>query len=587
MRIGRLARRGGVLALLFAAITVGMLRPWPSKVSQGMPQNLGDSVLITWIMHWGAHSLTTDPLHYFDGNVFWPAPNTLAYSDLLLPFVPVYGLFFGVTQEWPLATNLTVLSMFGLSLASTYLLARRLIGSTAGSILAAVAFTFTGLHLSEWGHIQLSTLGLLPLAAYFTIRFLDERRWWTAVAAGVTTACTLLAAVYFGLLWFLALAILVLGYAVAKRFRPGPRFFPGVAVIGVVAVVLMAPALYRYAQQGERRGFEEYRGLKGRDLVTPAFGSYLWKDRFTFEGAPALQEHGLYPGVTVTLLAVVGIGAVSRGRRASPEADAPMADGPVAEDDDLASSPDAPLHLGLLAVAGTVGLVLSIGPTALGVPMPFRLFHAVVPGFSGIRVYTRLAMLFLLVLALLAGAGLARVRRAVGRGRRWPGTVVAGLAVLVVLVDLAAPVNFSPFPDDDATLAVYHRLDNRPPGAVVEIPMVDAGVLPAEWAYVEAPRMVYGTIDFHPRVNGYSATAPDTYSADLVLFNAFPTPEGVHRAFEIRVRYVVIHVGAVTDYATFSEADAQARVDALPATARAERVGNAWLVDLGPVRPPD
>jgi hypothetical protein len=44
---------------VFALATAVMLRPAPSTISESMPQNLGDSVLITWIMHWGAHALTT------------------------------------------------------------------------------------------------------------------------------------------------------------------------------------------------------------------------------------------------------------------------------------------------------------------------------------------------------------------------------------------------------------------------------------------------------------------------------------------------------------------------------------------------
>lgn len=573
--------KGGALAAFFAAATVGMLRPWPGKISEGMPQNLGDSVLITWIMHWGAHILTSDPRRYFHGNNFWPAGNTLAYSDLLLPFVPVYGVFFSLTGNWPLSTNLTVLVMFGLALGATYLLAQRLIGSTIGSIVAAVAFTFTGFHLSEWGHIQLHTIGLLPLSAYFTIRFLDERTWWTAVATGVLTASTLLAAVYYGLLWFVGLGVFFAGYLVAKRFRPGRRFFAGAAVAGLVAAVLMGPALYKYAQQGERRGYEEYRGLKARDLVTPAHGSYVWKSTFTFEGHPELQEHGLYPGFSVVALAGIGtvVAVRRRGHRSGDDTGGTEAEPPI--------SPDARLHLTLLGIGGAIGLVLAIGPTALGIPMPYRLFHAVVPGFSGIRVYTRLVALFLVALAVAAGAGTAWL---VGRLHRRHAALpwLAGAAVLaVVLVDLAAPIAYTPLPDDKATLAVYRALDGRPEGAVVEIPMVDAGILPAEWAYVEAPRMVYGTLGFRPRVNGYSAKAPETYWTDLATFNAFPTPQSVHRAFELRVRYVVIHVGAVTDHATYSEADARTKVDALPATASAERHGDSWLVDLGPVRGPD
>jgi hypothetical protein len=359
------------------------------------------------------------------------------------------------------------------------------------------------------------------------------------------------------------------------RFRPGRRFIAGTALMGAVALALLAPALAKYAEQGERRGYEDYRGMKARDLVTPSVGSYLWKGHFTFEGVPALQEHALYPGVTVVALAAAGAVATARRRPGRSELEPPR-------------SPDARLHLVLLAVAGTLGLVLAIGPTALGIPMPYRFFHAYVPGFSGIRVYTRLAVLFLLAIALTAGAGISALLLRLET--RPPLTrVVVGLGALaLVLVDLSAPIGYAPFPDDERTLAVYHALEDRPPGAVVEVPMVDSAVLPADWAYVEAPRMVYSTLGFRPRVNGYSAKAPESYPADLVTFNGFPSEASLARARELRVRYVIVHVGPVTDHAQFSEADADAKVTQVRATgATAERHGSSWLVDLGTVRGPD
>ena len=253
------------VASVFVAATALMLRPWPHRIRTGMPQNLGDSVLITWVMHWGSHALTTNPRGYFHGNIFWPAGDTLAYSDLLLPFVPVYGAFYRLTGSWPLSTNLTVLVMFLLCLTSTYLLARRLVGSRAGSVLAALAFTFTGFSLSECGHLQLHTMGLLPLAAYRAIRFVDERSWWTAASTGIVSAATLLASVYYGLLWLLCLGVFIAGHLLADRPRPRQRLLLGSVLIALISLTLLAPALYKYAGQAETRGYEEYRGLKARD----------------------------------------------------------------------------------------------------------------------------------------------------------------------------------------------------------------------------------------------------------------------------------------------------------------------------------
>ena len=132
---------------------------------------------------------------------------------------------------------------------------------------------------------------------------------------------------------------------------------------------------------------------------------------------------------------------------------------------------------------------------------------------------------------------------------------------------------------------MYEALKSKPDGAVAELPIADAGVVggPA-WAFVEAPRMIYSTIDWNPRFNGYSGDLPDEYLADLRQLNTFPDPDALAAARRLRIRYVVLHLGATGGFPQLSDDAAAAMVRDLPPGARAERLGRAWLVDLGPVR---
>ena len=59
-------------------------------------RGLYDELLITWVINWVIHALTTNPLNLFQANIFYPYKNTLAYSDihlanalLSLPFVKI------------------------------------------------------------------------------------------------------------------------------------------------------------------------------------------------------------------------------------------------------------------------------------------------------------------------------------------------------------------------------------------------------------------------------------------------------------------------------------------------------------------
>jgi hypothetical protein len=153
------------------------------------------------------------------------------------------------------------------------------------------------------------------------------------------------------------------------------------------------------------------------------------------------------------------------------------------------------------------------------------------------------------------------------------------LAAAVVLVELATPVFAARVSTSDATLDVYRALDDHGHEPVVELPMVPPLTQPFEWATVESPRMLFATIDWHPRVNGYSGYLPPGYAEDVDLLNTFPSPEAVARLRALGVGYVVLHLG-VGQYEPQQLADI---VAALPPGTTARPYGDAWLVDLQPL----
>jgi hypothetical protein len=128
----------------------------------------------------------------------------------------------------------------------------------------------------------------------------------------------------------------------------------------------------------------------------------------------------------------------------------------------------------------------------------------------------------------------------------------------------------------------------------VELPIADAIHAGPAWRFVEAPRMVYSTIDWNPRFNGYSGDFPDEYVSDLRQLNAFPSPDALAAARRLHIRYVILHLSTAAEKLArwrllirlpqLSDEAAAAMIRDLPPGARAERRGRAWLVDLGPAR---
>ena len=598
---GRTVIRVTGVTVVFLIVVGIEFRPGLHQVFRDVPANLGDPALIIWFLAWGGHAFAHQPLHYFDANIFWPHHATLAYSENMAPLVPLYNAVYQPSDNWALALNVLVLSLVLLNLWATYALARWLTRRSDVALVAAVAFGTNGYVVSHWGHIQLQSLGFLPLAFLIFFRMLEGRRLVTAFVLGLCGSALILSALYYGAVYALSIGVMLLGYLAAKRFRPGPGLLRCLAVAGMTTAVIVLPFAVPYVraqhQPNLRRPMDPTTGLNLRDVVSPATGSRLYPalDRLA---KPGDVEHRFFPGFATAALAGVGlvglavgavgaVGATAGGRRSGRRRRPVSGDRYRADGDgdrvrergrDFPVPADRILYVWLLGAAAAAAVVLALGPTVAGVPAPYRFFYHHVPGFAGTRITSRFAVMALLAGAMLAAIGLQWLTR------RLPTVLQAGAALAVVVVllfELSASIPMARLPTSPAQLAVYHELARRPNGAVVELPIEDPRVHPDAWPYVEAPRLVYSTIDFKPRLNGYSGGLPVTYFDDLDALQGFPRPASLDRLRVRRVRFVVVHVGTENGFPDFTEAEAAQVVAGLPLTARAERYGDAYLIDLG------
>src|ERR1700758_539136 len=67
-------------SLLLTALTV--MLTWPQALHMGsFVSPYPDPRLSIWRLAWLAPALKGGPAHLFDGNIFYPSPDTFAYSD--------------------------------------------------------------------------------------------------------------------------------------------------------------------------------------------------------------------------------------------------------------------------------------------------------------------------------------------------------------------------------------------------------------------------------------------------------------------------------------------------------------------------
>jgi hypothetical protein len=485
-------------------VLLAVLHTWPLALHPGRysRNDNADTQLNEWILAWIPHQLPRAPLHLFEGNIFYPAHDALAFSEPLI----VPGLM-GAPLAWAgaspvLVYNVVLIAGFALTAFATFLLVERWTGSWIAGLLSGSAFAFNTHTLTRLAHVQGIHIYGLPLALLAADRLLRDG---APRAALLLSAALALAAYTSGyLIVFAAVMLGIVGIVYAPDWLARWRVVvPGLAIAGVTAALALLPVYLPY-----RRAARDQHMVRTLDIVkdysaTPA--GYLaaagrvhfstWSGRFFKDPVDSF-----FPGFALIALAATALWAA---RRAD------------------ASTRRRILTLLIITAAGAL---LSLGTAT---PIYGWLFH-VFPPMQGLRAAARFGNLFLLGMAILAGFGVARVRR--------PALAIA-LLIVVNVEALRAPFTYQPF---SGIPRIYALLRDEPgPVVVAEQPFFP------RWAiFQNAPYVLASTAHWRPLMNGYSGYTPDTYQKYADAFWYFPQDWAIQAMKDAGVTHVVVHPAA-------------------------------------------
>lgn len=508
---------GWALALALFAVYAALALLWLSPLSLNLAGHLydpGDSMINSWALAWDWRALTTAPLELFNANLFYPARNSLAFTEHLLVPALLAAPVLAASHNPILAHNLVLLLTFPLSGLGVYLLCRRLGAGFWAAALAGFFFAFCPYRTLQVSRLQIEAVMWAPYALLFLHRWLAGGAWRDL--GGLLLFYVLQAlscgywALYFGLCLLLAGAW---GLSLERRWASGRRWAQ-IALGALAGALVLAPVFTPYLSAWSDMGFHRtmeaaVQGSAGplAWLAAPK-GLALWGSVL---GGWGHQEAYLFPGLAVLALAAAGV-ALYRGHgRPAPRW----------------------LYLGLalFSLAMSLGPEIRLGGLELAGPYRFLYEHA--PGFAGLRTVARWGMLYQLFLAVLAGLGLtallARVRPAWGRA------LLVGLAALALGAELfPGPMPKSgPHPVPGKLPPMVTWLAARPgPGAVLHLPM-DSLRQDAFFRYLSA-------YHWKPLVNGYTDLQARGHAALAVLMKA-PTPELVADLARGGVGWVLVH----------------------------------------------
>lgn len=537
------------MAAAYLGVTIFASWPLATQLTTSLAGDYGDSAFIAWVMGWVARHLTA--LLHGDGGAWaamWQAPifapeaATLTYSDHFTAqaaqALPVYWL----TGNPLLAYNLMHLAAFLLSALAAHLLAYRFTGSHVAGAVAGLTFAYSPYRLYSMSHLQTLSVHWWIFAVLALDVFAQTGARLALAGAAAAIVALSLSSMY--LMAFSALFTpLVAVWALARhgRLRDRARWY-WLAGAGAASFVCVWPFVQPYLAMRQALDFTRTMPeVVGNSATLAAYwGEMPWL------GA---------------LLAMAAVG---------------LAAAPGAAGGEL--SRGAKLALAAMALAA---LTLSLGPiiTVAGttLPGPYGVLFTHIPGFQGLRVAHRFAVMGLVFLSVLAGIGAVRIVR-------WRGGIVAVL-MLTALVTRTAwtrpyPIDAPLGSRDLAAVPEYLR-----PAVATPLIYQFVRTLPATAVLVELPfgdlgyeiRYTFFTLAHERRIlNGYSGVQPPSYLARLPALGApLADPDASWRALT-PATHVIVHTAGWTDNSGQRLRD---WLDGHGARALANP-GGAWLYEL-------
>ncbi len=575
-----------LLLAVFTVVAIALTFPNLTRFRTFVPGDSGDGLLTLWLIRSVQIGIPHGWHSFWNAPIFYPAPNTFAYSETMLPVALVH---------WPLrlvfgdvaALNLISLGAWVLSSWCTYRLARRFVAHWGAAFVAAFAYTYAVVRLVHQLHFQLVIGGaLVPLVLLLLLQLLDAPTYRRGIALGLSFAALVLTASYYGAMMAVVMAIVSGGWLLTLPRGERRRSVMSLAAAAGVIVVLVMPIGVQYLRLQQhpefRRGFDPVAGAHLDDFLAAGPTSYLLGHvpqiaPRSHSGVRTI-ENRLFPGMIALGFGVVGVMVLVREARHRGLRRGRMR------------------ALMLVSLGGLTCLVLSFGDwfrfRGHRVFLPFIVFRHFVPGFAGIRAVSRLALAAELALVLCAAVGVdALLARWRGRTPALVALVLAGL----VCAEAALGLFFVRVPTSRDDGGVDLALRARPDGVVAELPIsgITRGVL---WPFVEAPRQLLALRDGNPRVNGYSGFVPKGFDEEAAKLNTFPSARALEQLRQLDVRYVVLRtslVGTLTPGSLtptvsadraglFTDATARAMLGRLPAgVARSiVRLPGGYLVEL-------
>ena len=518
----------GEAAAILLVVVVAIWSVWPVVLRPGRVADFGkDGELIIWIVNqsiqklhfgntWGREG------SFFDGNIFYPYKNVLAYSDMF-----IVSAFWGMVPVWltgdPAAVSGAIMTLGQvLTMLIVYLWWRQMTGKKWAAMVGVIALGLSQIRWHYQVHLQMWSMQYWLVASWLVISWLEESKrkktWKLYLGAGILgmQVWESVLPVYFAGLILGAWIIFNFKFLILNQFFNSEmlkNILLAVLVFGMVAFLPMR--VYRQVS----RDFNFTRSI--REAANGGMSiDDLWGRFFS---------PGLY------LLLLVAIVKISKTEFLNPK----QIPNPKSQHYQKETK--------WLAAVLIMGLVMAMGPVVkwqgdtvkiagkYPIPLPYAAAYYLVPGMPAFRTPSRWIWV-----AAWAASGLIAIAIAQTQNSKFKIQNLGIIAAMVVaVVGGTGLTDYRDVPKPEEYPSVYQWLSVQPGRVIVELPAGDENV--------EADRMLFSLVHGKNLLNGFSGFMPPERRRFLDKLNQeWPSESTTEELKRLGVDWVVDHRGGYT-----------------------------------------
>jgi hypothetical protein len=280
--------------------------------------DLGDPLFVCWVLLWTGgqmlRALTGDVgalADYWNGNIFYPAVHTVAFSEHLTPLTIQILPVLAATQNVVLGYNLLVFSTIVLSGLGMYLLVREITGRPLAAFVAGLAFAFAPYRVDQAPHLQVLSSQWMPFAFLGFRRFFATGRLRALMGGAVALAAQALSCVYYLAYFPPFIAAYCLYEMVSRRRLFAWRTWLALTGAAAGTLLVLAPFLlaYVHVRQTSTMGVRAIAEITNFSADTHAFATISGDSRLlghVVRAMPKNEGQG-FPGFTIAALGLVAM----------------------------------------------------------------------------------------------------------------------------------------------------------------------------------------------------------------------------------------------------------------------------------------